>query len=119
MVPWVRRRAVRGLAMSRAARSRARVSRFFRGLALLLAARDADTALEIRHRALTDACRRLLASAQSDEHIRAATDGGDVLNLANGIAVAAAGSADVAGRLLDVLTTGLRAQPLRDRTVPL
>ncbi|WP_433221451.1 TetR/AcrR family transcriptional regulator [Microtetraspora malaysiensis] len=88
----------------------------FRGLALLLAAHDADTTLETRHQALTDACQRLLASAQADGYINATIEVGDVLKLANGIAVAAAGSADVARRLLDVLTMGLRVQPRGDCT---
>lgn len=91
-----------------------RFSMSFRGLALLLAAHDADTTLEIRHHALSDACQRLLASAQAAEYIRSTIDAGDVLKLANGIAIAAAGSADVASRLLDVLTMGLRVQPTRD-----
>ena len=83
----------------------------YRGLAVLLAARDADTTLETRHHALTDACQRLLAPAQADERIRATIDAGTLLKLAHGIAVAAAGSVDTAGRLFDVVTDGLRVQP--------
>lgn len=77
----------------------------FRGLAVLLADHDADTTLQARHRALTDACQRLLAAARSDRH--PVIDAGDLLRLANGIAVAAAGSVDTADRLLDLVTTGL------------
>jgi AcrR family transcriptional regulator len=83
----------------------------FRGLAVLLADHNADTTLEARHHALTDACRRLLVSAQADEGIRATIDVGDLLKLTHGIAVAAAGSVDVASRLLDLATDGLRTPP--------
>ncbi|MFI9169297.1 TetR/AcrR family transcriptional regulator [Streptomyces lincolnensis] len=79
-----------------------------RGLAALLAAHDADTTLEARHRSLTDACNRLLGAAQDDGHIRTTIDVGDLLKLAHGIAVASAGSADVAARLFDVVLDGLR-----------
>jgi AcrR family transcriptional regulator len=83
----------------------------FRGLAVLLAANDADTTLENRHHALTDACRLLLTSAQAAKRIRATIDASDLLKLAHGIAVASAGSPDVAGRLLDIVTDGLRVPP--------
>ena len=80
----------------------------FRGLAVLLADHGADTTLQARHRELTDACRRLLASAQANGHIRSTIDASDLLKLAHGIAVAAAGSVDTAAHLLDLITDGLR-----------
>ncbi|MDX3244633.1 TetR/AcrR family transcriptional regulator [Streptomyces sp. ME18-1-4] len=79
----------------------------FRGLAILLADQDADSTLQARHRALTDACQRLLASAQADGDVRATLDAGDLLKIAHGIAVAACGSTETAGRLLDLFNTGL------------
>lgn len=84
-----------------------------RGLALLLAAADADTTLQARHRMLTDACRRLLVAAQDDGLVRTTIDVGDLLKLANGIAVASDGSAEVAARLLDVVMDGLRTHAAR------
>jgi AcrR family transcriptional regulator len=83
----------------------------FRGLAVLLAANDADTTLENRHHALTNACRRLLTSAQADQRIRTTIDASDLLKLAHGIAVASAGSPAMASRLLDLVTDGLRNHP--------
>jgi AcrR family transcriptional regulator len=86
-----------------------RFSTSYRGLAVLLAANDADTTSESRHHALTDACRLLLTSAQADGRARTTIDAGDLLKLTHGIAVASAGSPDVASRLLDMVTDGLRA----------
>jgi AcrR family transcriptional regulator len=79
----------------------------FRGLAILLADQGADTTLQARHRALTDACRRLLASSQAAGDVRATVDAGDLLKIAHGIAVAAGGSTETAGRLLNLVSTGL------------
>lgn len=83
----------------------------FRGLAVLLADHGADTTLHARHRALINACQRLLASAQADGHIRSTIDATDLLKLAQGIAVAAAGSVGTARHLLDLVTDGLQAPP--------
>ncbi|WUI32473.1 TetR/AcrR family transcriptional regulator [Nocardia sp. NBC_00416] len=80
----------------------------FRGLAVLLANHDADTTLEDRHRAVTSACARLLTAAQAEGYIRPDIVAGDLLKLAHGIAVAAAGSSAAAARLLDLLADGLR-----------
>lgn len=80
----------------------------FRGLAVLLADHDADTTLEDRHRTLTAACVRLLTAAQAEGHIRPTVATGDLLKLAHGIAVAAAGSTTTAARMLDLLADGLR-----------
>ncbi|MFC8801117.1 TetR/AcrR family transcriptional regulator [Promicromonospora sp. NPDC057138] len=90
----------------------------FRGLATLLAANDADTTLEARHYSLTDACRRLLVAAQDTGHLRTTIDVGDLLKLANGIAVASAGSADVAARLFEVVMDGLQTPAPHDRPPP-
>ncbi|MFJ9371019.1 TetR family transcriptional regulator [Nocardia sp. NPDC101769] len=85
----------------------------FRGLAVLLADHDADTTLEDRHRALTVACARLLTAAQADGHIRPTIIAGDLLKLAHGIAVAAAGSPAAAADMLDLLADGLRTPTAR------
>jgi AcrR family transcriptional regulator len=89
-----------------------------RGLAILLAANDADTTLEARHQSLTDACHRLLAAAQDNGRVRTTIDVGDLLKLANGIAVASAGSADAAARMFVVVMDGLRTQAAHDRLPP-
>jgi hypothetical protein len=83
----------------------------YRGLAVLLAAQDADTTLEARHQALTGACQHLLAAAQAVGRVRADIDVVTVLRLAHGIAVAAAGSADMAVRLAEVMMDGLAVRP--------
>ncbi|MGH3265803.1 MAG: TetR/AcrR family transcriptional regulator [Trebonia sp.] len=86
-----------------------RFSMSYRGLAVLLAAHDADTTLSARHKALTRACRQLLGAAQADGRARSAIDAGGLLRLANAIAVAAAGSPDEAARLTCVVMDGLLA----------
>jgi AcrR family transcriptional regulator len=83
----------------------------YRGLAVLLASHDADTTLEDRHQALTRACQQLLAAAQAAGQVRAIIDAGTLLRLAHAIAVAAAGSADMASRLADVVMDGLAIPP--------
>jgi AcrR family transcriptional regulator len=87
-----------------------RFSMSYRGLAVLLAARDADTTLEARHEALTRACRQLLGAAQAGGRVSTAIDAATLLRLAHGIAVAAAGSADTASLLADVLMDGLQTR---------
>jgi AcrR family transcriptional regulator len=84
-----------------------RFSMSYRGLAVLLAAHDADTTLSARHEALTRACRRLLGAAQASGHARPAIDASGLLRLAHAIAVTAAGSPDEATRLTDVVLDGL------------
>jgi hypothetical protein len=44
----------------------------------------------------------------ADGHVRPAIDASDLLKLAHGIAVAAAGSVDTASHLLDLVTVGLQ-----------
>ena len=84
-----------------------RFSMSYRGLAVLLAAHDADTSLSTRHEALTRACRQLLGAAQDAGRARSAIDASALLRLAHAIAVAAAGSPDEAARLTDVVMDGL------------
>jgi AcrR family transcriptional regulator len=86
-----------------------RFSMSYRGLAVLLAAHDADTTLSARHEALTRACRQLLGAAQATGRARSAIDARALLRLAHAIAVAAAGSPDEAARLTDVVMDGLLA----------
>jgi AcrR family transcriptional regulator len=88
-----------------------RFSMSYRGLALLLAAHDADTTLHSRHEALTRACQDLLSTAQAAGLVPAAIDVGTLLRLAHGIAVAAVGSADTASLLADIIMDGLRTRP--------
>jgi AcrR family transcriptional regulator len=88
-----------------------RFSLSYRGLAVLLAAHDADTTLSGRHEMLTQACRQLLAAAQAGGSVRTTIDAGTLLRLAHGMAVAAAGSPGMARELADVLMDGLRARP--------
>jgi AcrR family transcriptional regulator len=86
-----------------------RFSMSYRGLAVLLAASDADTTLGTRHEALTRACRQLLGAAQATGRARSTIDASALLRLAHAIAVAAAGSPDEATRLTDVVMDGLLA----------
>jgi hypothetical protein len=51
-------------------------------------------------------------------HLRTTIDVGDLLKLANGIAVASAGSADVTARLFEVVLDGLQNRPPCSRHLP-
>lgn len=83
----------------------------YRGLAVLLAAHDVDTTLNDRHETLTRACQQLFDAAQAGGRVRTAIDATTLLRLAHAIAVAAAGSAETADLLADVIMNGLQANP--------
>lgn len=83
----------------------------YRGLAVLLASDDADTTLEARHQALTIACEQLLTAAQACGQARSTIEAGTLLRLAHGIAIAAAGSPDMASCLAGVALDGLLTRP--------
>lgn len=92
-----------------------RFSLSYRGLAVLLAAHDADTTISARHETLGRACRQLLAAAQAGGSVRTTIDAGTLLRLAHGMAIAAAGSAGMASELADVLMDGLLTRPGESR----